>query len=218
MRVLVAEDETRLAAALARGLTHAGFVVDTTADGGAALELATERVYDVIVLDIMLPTMSGYEVTRRLRAQGIWTPILLASAKDGEYDQADGLDLGADDYVTKPFSFVVFVARVRALVRRGARPRPPVVEVGRLRLDPATRVLTSAGAPIDLTTRELAMLEYLMRNIDRVVTKEELLAHVWPNSDTDVNAVEVYAGYLRRKLGRDILQTVRGSGYRLTPS
>ena len=218
MRVLVAEDETRLAQALARGLTHAGFVVDTTGDGGEALELAIERAYDVIVLDIMLPTLSGYEVTRRLRAHGVWTPILLASAKDGEYDQADGLDLGADDYVTKPFSFVVLLARVRALVRRGARPRPPLVEAGRLTLDPATRSLTRDGSSVELTAREMAMLEYLMRNVDRVVTKEELLAHVWPSSDTDVNAVEVYAGYLRRKLGREILQTVRGSGYRLNAS
>jgi two-component system, OmpR family, response regulator len=218
MRVLVVEDEVRLARALQKGLRAEGFVVDLVHDGAAGLSSAREGSYDAIVLDVMLPRLSGYEVVRTLRTERNWVPVLMLSAKDGEYDQADGLDLGADDYVTKPFSFVVFVARVRALVRRGARPRPPVVEVGRLRLDPATRVLTSAGAPIDLTTRELAMLEYLMRNIDRVVTKEELLAHVWPNSDTDVNAVEVYAGYLRRKLGRDILQTVRGSGYRLTPS
>jgi DNA-binding response OmpR family regulator len=215
VRVLVAEDEQRLAAALARGLTHAGFTVDTAADGEHAFDLAASTPYDAIVLDIMLPRLSGYEITRRLRTRGIWTPILLASAKDGEYDQADGLDLGADDYITKPYSFVVLLARLRALLRRGTPPRPAVLECGALAFDPAARVFTLRGVAVDLTARESAMLEYLLRNQARTVTKAELLTHVWPDTTTDPNAVEVYAGYLRRKLGRSVLQTVRGSGYRL---
>lgn len=218
MRVLVAEDEQRLAAALARGLTHAGFTVDVTDDGPRTLELASTVAYDAIVLDIMLPRLSGYEITRQLRARGIWTPILLASAKDGEYDQADGLDLGADDYITKPYSFVVLLARLRALLRRGAPERPSLLECGALAFDPASRTFTLSGESVDLTARESAMLEYLIRNSDRTVTKAELLEHVWPDSNTDQNAVEVYAGYLRRKLGRSLLQTVRGSGYRLRSS
>lgn len=215
MRLLVAEDEQRMAAALERGLTHAGFTVDVAADGSRALELATTVGYDAIVLDIMLPSMSGYEVTRQLRARGVWTPILLASAKDGEYDQADGLDLGADDYLTKPFSFVVLLARLRALLRRGSAPRPSLLQVGELSFDPASRDFALSGESLDLTARESAMLEYLMRQHPRAVTKAELLEHVWPGADTDKNAVEVYAGYLRRKLGRSVLQTVRGVGYRL---
>lgn len=215
MRVLVAEDEQRLAGALARGLTHAGFTVDVAADGMHTLELASTVAYDAIVLDIMLPRLSGYEITRQLRARGIWTPILLASAKDGEYDQADGLDLGADDYITKPYSFVVLLARLRALLRRGAPERPALLECGALVFDPANRSFTLHGESLDFTARESAMLEYLMRNSERTVTKAELLEHVWPGSNTDQNAVEVYAGYLRRKLGRSLLQTVRGSGYRL---
>lgn len=213
--MLVAEDEQRMAAALERGLTHAGFTVDVAADGSRALELATTVGYDAIVLDIMLPSMSGYEVTRQLRARGVWTPILLASAKDGEYDQADGLDLGADDYLTKPFSFVVLLARLRALLRRGSAPRPSLLQVGELSFDPASRDFALSGESLDLTARESAMLEYLMRQHPRAVTKAELLEHVWPGADTDKNAVEVYAGYLRRKLGRSVLQTVRGVGYRL---
>ncbi len=216
MRLLVVEDEQRMASAMQRGLVHAGFTVDIATDGVRGLELARTLDYDAIVLDVMLPRLSGYEVTRQLRALGIWTPILLASAKDGDYDQADGLDLGADDYLTKPFAFVVLLARIRALLRRGARPRPSILIVGRLTLDPAARAVTAAGTPIELTAREFAMLEYLMRNHGRVVTKTELLRHVWSDSATDPNAVEVYAGYLRRKLGRDVLETVRGAGYRLS--
>jgi DNA-binding response OmpR family regulator len=145
----------------------------------------------------------------------VWTPILLASAKDGDYDQADGLDLGADDYLTKPFSFVVLLARIRALMRRGAQPRPVLLTVANLTLDPAARTLAKGDEEIDLTTREFAMLEYLMRQHPRPVNKAELLEHVWSDATTDPNAVEVYAGYLRRKLGRDVVQTVRGAGYRL---
>jgi two-component system OmpR family response regulator len=218
MRLLIVEDEQRMAAALQRGLVHAGFTVDVATDGIRGLELATTVSYDAIVLDVMLPGLSGYEVTRQLRARRIWTPILLASAKDGDYDQADGLDLGADDYLTKPFSFVVLLARLRALLRRGAQPRPVILLVGKVELDPATHEVRVAGNVVDLTAREFAMLEYLMRNHSKVVTKAELLEHVWHDGRTDPNAVEVYAGYLRRKLGRDVLLTVRGAGYRLCPT
>ncbi len=204
-----------MAAAMQRGLVHAGFTVDVAGDGVRGLEMATTIGYDVIVLDVMLPGLSGYEVTRRLRAREIWTPILLASAKDGDYDQADGLDLGADDYLTKPFSFVVLLARIRALLRRGVQPRPSVLMVAGLTLDPAARTVRKDDEPIDLTAREFAMLEYLMRQHPLPVTKAELLEHVWSDATTEANAVEVYAGYLRRKLGRDVVQTVRGAGYRL---
>jgi two-component system OmpR family response regulator len=217
VRLLVVEDEQRMAAALQRGLTHAGFTVDVAADGVHALELATSVKYDAIVLDIMLPRLSGYEVTKRLRAQGVWTPILITSAKDGDYDQADGLDLGADDYLTKPYSFVVLLARLRALLRRGGAPRPAVMSAGSLRLDPARRELTIAAEPVELTAKEFAMLEYLLRHQDRAVSKAELLEHVWADPDTAGNAVEVYAGYLRKKLGRNVIVTVRGIGYRLNP-
>ena len=215
MRLLLVEDEQRMAAAMARGLVHAGFTVDVAHDGPRGFAMACEVSYDAIVLDVMLPGLSGYEVTKRLRARGIWTPILLASAKDGEYDQADGLDLGADDYLTKPFSFVVLLARLRALLRRSAEPRPVTLVVGELELDPASRTVAVSGTVVDLTAREFAMLEYLMRRPGAVVAKADLLAHVWDTPDIDPNAVEVYAGYLRRKLGREHLETVRGAGYRL---
>jgi two-component system, OmpR family, response regulator len=215
MRLLLVEDEQRMAAAMQRGLVHAGFTVDVASDGVRGFAMASEGAYDAIVLDVMLPGLSGYEVTKRLRAKGIWTPILLASAKDGEYDQADGLDLGADDYLTKPFSFVVLLARLRALLRRSAEPRPVTLVVGALELDPAARTVTVEGAQVDLTAREYAMLDYLMRRPGMVVTKAELLAHVWDDTEIDPNAVEVYAGYLRRKIGRERLSTVRGAGYRL---
>ncbi|MDX6253979.1 MAG: hypothetical protein QOJ11_313 [Frankiales bacterium] len=215
MRLLLVEDEQRMAAAMQRGLVHAGFTVDIAHDGVRGLAMACEIAYDAIVLDVMLPGLSGYEVTKRLRARGVWTPILLASAKDGEYDQADGLDLGADDYLTKPFSFVVLLARLRALLRRSAEPRPVTLIVGSLELDPAARSVAVEGIVVDLTAREFAMLEYLMRRPGAVVTKAELLAHVWDTPEVDPNAVEVYAGYLRRKLGREHLETVRGAGYRL---
>ena len=154
MRLLLVEDEQRMAAAMQRGLVHAGFTVDVAHDGVRGFAMACETSYDAIVLDVMLPGLSGYEVTKRLRAKGVWTPILLASAKDGEYDQADGLDLGADDYLTKPFSFVVLLARLRALLRRSAEPRPVTLVVGALELDPAARTVSVEGAAVDLTARE----------------------------------------------------------------
>ncbi|MFY1649382.1 response regulator transcription factor [Solwaraspora sp. WMMB762] len=218
MRVLVVEDEVRLADALRRGLQEEGFVVDVAASGPAGLELARHGGYDAMILDVMLPGLSGYRVVRQLRAERNWLPVLILSAKDGEYDQADGLDCGADDYLTKPFSYVVLLARLRALLRRGAPQRPAVLTAGDLSLDPARRRVTRADAEVALTAREYALLEYLMRRAGEVVSKIELLDHVWDASvDTAPNAVEVYIGYLRRKVGRDRLETVRGAGYRLVP-
>ncbi|GAB3857606.1 response regulator transcription factor [Dactylosporangium cerinum] len=216
VRLLVVEDEIRMAGALQRGLQAEGFAVDVAGDGPTGLELARHGGYDAVILDIMLPGLSGYRVVSALRAEKNWVPVLMLSAKDGEYDQADGLDCGADDYLTKPFSYVVLVARLRALLRRGAPERPSVLTVGELTLDPARRRVTSGGEEIVLTAREYALLEYLMRRPGQVVSKTELLDHVWDASiDTAPNAVEVYVGYLRRKLGRDALETVRGAGYRL---
>ena len=216
VRLLVVEDETRLAAALRRGLSAEGFVVDVAATGPDGLDAARHGEYDAMILDVMLPGLSGYEVVRRLRAEQRWLPVLMLSAKDGEYDQADGLDCGADDYLTKPFSYVVLLARLRALLRRGAPRRPTVLTVGDLRLDPARRRVTRADTEVVLTSREYALLDYLMRRPGEVVSKTELLDHVWDASvDTAPNAVEVYVGYLRRKIGRERLETVRGAGYRL---
>ncbi|WP_262284381.1 response regulator transcription factor [Micromonospora sp. MA102] len=216
MRLLVVEDETRLAASLRRGLQAEGFVVDVEPTGPGGLDAARHGDYDAMILDVMLPGLSGYEVVRRLRAEERWLPVLMLSAKDGEYDQADGLDCGADDYLTKPFSYVVLLARLRALLRRGAPERPAVLAVGDLRLDPARRRVTRSDAEVALTAREYALLAYLMRRPGEVVSKTELLDHVWDASvETAPNAVEVYVGYLRRKIGRDRLETVRGAGYRL---
>ena len=212
MRVLLVDDEERMVAALRRGLSAEGFVTESAGDGLTGLALAREGDFDAVVLDVMLPGISGYEVVRRLRAEDNWVPVLMLSAKDGEYDQADALDDGADDYLTKPFSFVVLLARIRALLRRGAVARPAVLSAGALSLDPATR-------EVELTPREFALLEYLIRNAGRVVAKIELIDHVWDSAaDVTLNTVEVYAGYLRRKIGNDRLSTVRGVGYRLLVS
>ncbi|ADD44483.1 response regulator transcription factor [Stackebrandtia nassauensis] len=221
MRLLIVEDEQRMANALARGLKADGFAVEVAADGEAGLEAARFGSYDAIILDIMLPKLSGYEVIRTLRRENNWVPVLVLSAKDGEYDQSDGLDLGADDYLTKPFSYVVLLARLRALLRRGTPARPSVLTVGDLTLDPARHTVHREDTEISLSTREFSLLEYLMRNAEQVVTKVTLLDHVWSASeDTHVNLVEVYIGYLRKKIdtpfGRSSLQTVRGAGYRLT--
>jgi DNA-binding response OmpR family regulator len=216
MRLLVVEDEARLGQALRRGLTAEGFQVELAADGEAGLEAALHGDYAAVLLDVMLPRLSGYEVVRRLRAEENWVPVMMLSAKDGPHDQADGLDYGADDYLTKPFSYVVLLARLRALLRRGNEPRPVVLAAGDVRLDPATREVTSGGEPVSLSPREYAVLEHLMRHVDQVVTKLDLLDNVWDmNADVDPNAVEVYVGYLRRKLGRDVILTVRGAGYRI---
>jgi two-component system OmpR family response regulator len=165
---------------------------------------------------VMLPRLSGYEVLRLLRAEENWVPVLMLSAKDGEHDQADGLDFGADDYLTKPFSYVVLLARLRALLRRAPQARPAVLATGDVRLDPATRLVTVDEVPVALTPREFGLLEYLLRRPGQVVTKTEILDHVWDAAaDVNPNAVEVYVGYLRRKLGRRLVETVRGAGYRL---
>ncbi|MBA3311067.1 MAG: response regulator transcription factor [Actinomycetota bacterium] len=223
MRVLVVEDERTLAAAVARGLGTEGFAVDVAHDGVDGLHRAEHEDYDAVVLDIMLPGLSGYEVLRRLRAGKVWAPVLVLTAKDGEYDIADALDLGADDYLTKPFSFVVLVARLRALLRRGAPERPTRLRTGDLVLDPAARRVFRGETEVKLTAREFSVLEYLMRRLDEVVSKTDLLTHVWDEHfDGDPNIVEVYVGYLRRKLdapfGRRSIETVRGSGYRLHAS
>jgi len=216
VRLLVVEDELRLGAALKRGLTAEGMLVDLATDGPGGLEAARHGDYDAVVLDVMLPGMSGYNVVRALRTEANWVPVLMLSAKDGEYDQADGLDYGADDYLTKPFSFVVLLARLRALVRRKMPARPTILAAGDVTLDPATHEVELAGTPVALTPREYALLEYFLRHPGRVISKTELLDNVWDATEkTDPNAVEVYVGYLRRKVGRDVLRTVRGAGYRL---
>ena len=220
MRVLVVEDEVRLAQALQRGLRAEGFGVDLAHDGEDGLHLAREGGYDAVILDVMLPKLNGYRLCQTLRAERNWVPVLMLTAKDGEYDEADGLDVGADDYLTKPFSYVVLLARLRALLRRGAPERPAVLAAGTLSLDPATRRVTRSGDEIALTPREFAVLELLIRRRGEVVPKSEILTHVWDeNEDVDPNVVEVYVGYLRRKIdapyGASSLQTVRGVGYRL---
>ncbi|HEY7595554.1 MAG TPA: response regulator transcription factor [Actinophytocola sp.] len=217
MRVLVVEDEKRFAAALRDGLEAEGFAVDVAGDGGEGLWLVRENPYDVLVLDIMLPGMSGYTLCAKLRAEGVWTPILMLTAKDGEWDEVDGLDSGADDYLTKPFSYAVLLARLRALLRRGARPRPAVLTAGKLRLDPAVHRVWRGESEVELTAREHALLEFLMRRAGEVVGKLEIVGHVWDvNFDGDPNIVEVYVRRLRTKLGADAIETVRGAGYRLT--
>ena len=218
MRLLVVEDETRLAHALRRGLTADGFTVEVARDGATGLEQARHGDFDAVLLDVMLPRLSGYEVVRTLRAEENWVPVLMLSAKDGEYDQADGLDYGADDYLTKPFSYVVLLARLRALLRRAPQDRPAVLVSGDVRLDPASRQVTVGEEQVALTPREFGLLEYLLRRPGRLVTKTEILDHVWdPAAEVNPNAVEVYVGYLRRKLGRPVVETVRGAGYRLQP-
>ena len=217
MRLLLVEDETRLARALLRGLTADGFAVDVVGDGTSGLARAREGQYDAVLLDVMLPGLSGYEVVKRLRAEDNWVPVMMVSAKDGPYDQADGLDYGADDYLTKPFDYVVLLARLRALLRRQSDPRPPVLAHGDVALDPATREVTLGGEPVSLSRREHELLEFFLRHPDRVLTKTELLDRVWDarGGGYEPNTVEVYVGYLRRKLGPGLIETVRGAGYRL---
>jgi len=220
MRVLMVEDEVRLADTVRRGLAAEGFNVDVAHDGVEGLWRAKEYPYDVIVLDIMLPGLNGYKVCEQLRAAGVWTPVLMLTAKDGEYDQTDAFDLGADDYLTKPFSFIVLVARLRALIRRGAPERPTVLSAGDLSLDPARRRVERAGQELTLTPREFGLLEFLLRHRGDVVSKTAILEGVWDaHYDGDPNVVEVYVGYLRRKIdlpyGRRAIETVWGVGYRL---
>ena len=220
MRILVVEDEKRLAAGLKKGLEAEGFATDVALDGTEGLWRAREHPYDAIVLDIMLPGINGYRICATLREEGIWTPILMLTAKDGEFDEAEALDTGADDYLTKPFSSVVLVARLRALMRRGAAERPAVLSAGDLRYDPAARQAWRGDVAIALTAREASLLEYLLRHRGEVVTKIQIVDHVWDYGfEGDLNIVEVYVRRLRSKLDRpfrrDAIRTVRGAGYRL---
>ncbi|OFE14305.1 DNA-binding response regulator [Humibacillus sp. DSM 29435] len=220
MRVLVVEDERNLAETLRRGLTDEGFVVEVVHDGVEALWMATENPFDAIVLDIMLPKLNGYKVLEKLRERQVWSPVLMLTAKDGEYDQTDAFDLGADDYLTKPFSFIVLVARIRALIRRGAPERPMVLSAGDLQLDPGRRRVSRAGEEISLTAREYGLLAFLMHHRGFVTSKADIIDGVWdPAFEGDDNIVEVYIRYLRQKIdvpfGRHAIETVRGLGYRL---
>jgi DNA-binding response OmpR family regulator len=220
MRVLVVEDEKRLAAGLRTGLEAEGFAVDVALNGTKGLWMARENAYDAIVLDIMLPGTNGYRVCASLRGGGVWTPILMLTAKEGEWDEVEALDTGADDYLTKPFSYAVLVARLRALLRRGSGERPTVLEAGDLRLDPAARRGWRADVEVGLTAREMSLLEFLLRRKGEVVSKREILDHVWDEDfEGDPNIVEVYVRHLRNKLDRpfqrEAIETVRGSGYRL---
>lgn len=220
MRVLLVDDEVRLAEGVRRGLEAEGFAVDVAHNGVDGLWRAREFAYDVIVLDVMMPGMSGYRVCSTLRAEQDWTPVLFLTAKDGEWDEVEGLDTGGDDWLTKPFSPPVLVARLRALVRRGGRERPTVLETGDLRFDPAARATHRGDHALDLTAREMSVLEFLMRRRGEVVTKFEVLENVWSDDfEGDPNIVEVYIGRLRRKVdrpfGRNAIETVRGAGYRL---
>ncbi|MDP9864207.1 response regulator transcription factor [Streptosporangium brasiliense] len=220
MRVLLVEDEKRLADLLKGGLAGEGFAVDVAHDGRDGLWMASENAYDVIVLDVMLPRMNGYTVCARLREAENWTPILMLTAKDGVHDEAEALDTGADDFLSKPFSYVVLLARLRALVRRGGQARPVSITVGDLTVDPAGLRCRRGEVEISLTPKEFAVLHGLARRQGEVVSKSELLAQAWDFSyDGDPNIVEVYISALRRKIdapfGRSSLMTVRGAGYRL---
>jgi len=219
MRILVVDDEVRLADGVRRGLAAEGMAVDVAHNGIDGLWFARENRYDAIILDLMMPGMSGWRVCETLRAEQNWTPVIMLTAKDGEWDQVEALNTGADDYVTKPFSFAVLVARIHALVRRGARERPTVIEIGDLRLDPAQRKVWRGDTAIELTSREFAVLEYLVRHAGQVLSKREVIGNVWDDDfDGDQNIVEVYVGHLRQKVDRPFdrgsIETVRGAGYR----
>ncbi|MEV0525864.1 response regulator transcription factor [Streptomyces sp. NPDC050439] len=227
MRLLIVEDEKRLALSLAKGLTAEGYAVDVVHDGIDGLHRASEGTYDLVILDIMLPGMNGYRVCSTLRAAGHDVPILMLTAKDGEYDEAEGLDTGADDYLTKPFSYVVLVARVKALLRRRGNGGPsPVHTIGDLRVDTAARRVFRGDSgdggdgdgddEVTLTAKEFAVLEQLVLRVGEVVSKGDILEHVWDFAyEGDPNIVEVYISALRRKLGAQLIKTVRGAGYRL---
>ncbi|MEU8300484.1 response regulator transcription factor [Micromonospora sp. NPDC048909] len=222
MRILLIEDDKHLARSIKRGLEAEGFAADVALDGIDGLWRAKEGDYDVILLDIMLPGMNGYRVCAELRAAGNWTPILMLTAKDGELDEAEALDTGADDYLSKPFSYLVLVARIRALLRRGSRERPATLHVGDLRLDPAAHRVWRQETEVSLTPRQFALLEFLMRRPGEVLSKGTILNHVWDFAfDGDPNIVEVYIRHLRRKIDepfdRSAIQTVRLVGYRLDP-
>jgi two-component system OmpR family response regulator len=220
MRALVVEDELKMAALIRRGLVEEGYAADVARTGEEALWMASATPYDAIVLDVMLPGRSGLEVCRSLRASGVWSPILMLTARDGVEDKVSGLDSGADDYLSKPFSFAELLARLRALTRRGPSERPSVLEAGSLRLDPATRQAWRGEVEVDLSAKEFALLETFMRNAGDVLTRLDLLEHAWDYGyENRSNVVDVYVRYLRAKIDRpfslDSIETVRGVGYRL---
>jgi two-component system, OmpR family, response regulator len=216
MRILLVDDEERFATAVRQGLEAEGLAVDLAHDGNEGLWMARSNDYDAIVLDILLPGLNGYRICAELRDGGNWTPILMLTALDEDLDEAEALDTGADDYLSKPFSFVVLVARLRALLRRGAAPRPAVLQVGDLRLDPAAHRCWRAGQEVALTTKQFALLECFMRYPGQVLSKTALREHVWDYAFADSsNIIEVYVGQLRKKLGVARIQTIRGAGYRL---
>jgi two-component system OmpR family response regulator len=220
MRALVVEDELRMASLIRRGLTKEGLAVDVAKDGEDAVWMAESSEYDVIVLDVMLPGIDGFETCRRMRESGVWAPVLMLTARDSVDDRVAGLDTGADDYLVKPFAFAELLARLRALARRGDGQRPSVLEVGELRLDPATRRVSRGSSEIPLSTKEFALLETFMRRPDEVLSRYDLLEHAWDFAyENRSNIVDVYVRHLRRKIdepfGRRSLETIRGAGYRL---
>ncbi len=220
MRVLVVEDEPKMAGLLRRGLVEEGYAIDVAGSGEDAVWAATENPYDAIVLDVMLPDFDGFEVCRRIRAAGRWAPVLMLTARDAVPDRVAGLDVGADDYLTKPFSFSELFARLRALLRRGAGERPVALRAGDLVLDPVAHRASRGEAPIELTAKEFALLEYFLRRPGEVLTRTDLIEHVWDfGYEGDSNIVDVYVRSLRLKIdrpfGRDSIETVRGIGYRL---
>jgi two-component system OmpR family response regulator len=216
VRVLVVEDETKLAALLRQGLRREGMGVDVASTGEEAIMRATATDYDLILLDVMLPGQNGFEVCRHLRDSEVWSPTLMLTALDAIDDRVRGLDSGADDYLAKPFSFEELLARMRALIRRGAPPRPTLLTVGELRLDPAAQLVSYRDRELSLTPREFSMLELFMRHSGEVLTRFELLEHIWDASyENRSNVIDVYVGYLREKLDRQAIETVRGVGYRL---
>src|SRR3954471_19581242 len=222
MRILLVEDEPKMAAVIARGLRHEGYAVDVAPDGDEALFQARVYDYDAIVLDVLLPGPNGFEVCRTLRAEERWAPVLMLTARDGIEDRIQGLDVGADDYLVKPFSFGELLARLRALLRRRPRERPAVLRAGDVELDPSGHEVTRAGREVRLTATEFAVLRFLMENPTEVLTRTRLLEHVWDaNYQGPSNIVDVYVGYLRKKLeqpfGRPLIRTVRGVGYTLGP-
>lgn len=223
MRVLVVEDETAMAESLRDGLVNEGFAVDVAGDGEEALWYASEAAYDAIILDLMLPKLNGFKVCRALRERDDWTPILMLTAKSGHLDEAEGLDTGADDYLTKPFAFVVLLARLRSLLRRKGTTRPVRLEAGDLVLDPVTHQVRRGEQVIDVTPREFSILEYLLTHSGEAISKQTLLDHVWDfEFDGGPNIVEVYVGSLRKKIDtpfdKTAIVTVRGAGYMLDPT
>lgn len=220
MRILVVEDETKMAALLKRGLHEENYAVDVATTAEDAIWMATAIAYDAVILDVMLPDGNGFDIVRRMRQDKCWAPVIMLTAKDAIGDRVAGLDGGADDYLTKPFSFEELLARIRALLRRGAQERPAILSVGQVELDPAARKVRVKGHDIELTFREFTLLEYLMRHSGTVLSRTLIREHIWDdNFEGDSNVVDVYIRYLREKIDRafglNLIETVRGAGYRI---